>query len=310
MSLRDSKVVRIAREKGLAEVGRRLMWSVLNRTGSAMVRGASRFTPDHTMPLTAEDRLLLSSNSKLRGVHAGRRCFVLGNGPSLRREDLGPLAGEITFVMNGFFDNPILDKWSPTYHCLSDPAFFNTPELMSLLKNGVGRETGTTFFAPLHFRSDVDTAHLLPSERTRYIRFRGELKDAPPNEIDLTGFVPAVWSVSELCIMIAMYMGCSPIYLLGLDHDWLAHRRDYAGWQEYSYKFIIEFQHKLWCGYENLLELANRSGTVILNATDGSFLDVFPPANYRMLEFPIGVTSESGNVMRGSASANVGAGIA
>jgi len=149
----------------------------------------------------------------------------------------------------------------------------------------------------------------LPNARTRYILFRGELKDSPPKEIDLTSFVPSVWSVSELCIMIAMYMGCSPIYLLGLDHDWLAHRQEYADWQKYSYKFVIEFQHKLWCGYENLLELANRTGTQILNATEGSFLDVFPTASYDSIEFPEHIAGMGASVSAGNAQP-VGAGTA
>lgn len=276
-----SKLVRVAREKGVAEVGRRAAWSVLNGTGRALTKLSERFTPDHTMALTAEDRALLNGNSALRGIHTGRRCFIIGNGPSIKREDLTPLGAEVTFVMNGFFDNPVLDRWKPTYHCLSDPAFFNGAEATDMLKRGAVRESGTTFFAPLHFRREIEERGLIPTVDSRYVLFRGELKDGPPREIDLAGFVPAVWSVSELCIMIAMYMGCSPIYLLGLDHDWLAHRRDYADWQKYSYKFIIEFQHKLWCGYENLADLAKRTGTEIINTTEGSFLDVFPTASYR-----------------------------
>lgn len=280
-----SKIVRVAREKGIGEVGRRAAWGVLNGAGRALVRASERFTPDHTMALTPDDRALVQSNARFKNLHSGRRCFVIGNGPSLQREDLTPLAGEITFVMNGFFDNPILSDWKPTYHCLSDPAYFNGAEPTEMLRRGAVREEGTTFFAPLHFRDDIERGGLIPSDFARYILFRGELKDAPPREIDLTSFVPSVWSVSELCIMIAMFMGCSPVYLLGLDHDWLAHRREYADWQKYSYKFIIEFQHKLWCGYENLADLAKRTRTEILNATEGSFLDVFPTAVYRSLVF-------------------------
>jgi hypothetical protein len=209
--------------------------------------------------------------------------------------------------MNGFFDNPIIEKWRPTYHCLSDPAYFNGAEPTSILKAGAKREKTTEFFAPLHFRSQIEAKELLDRERTRYILFRGELKDSPPKEIDLTCFVPSVWSVSELSIMIAMYMGCSPIYLLGLDHDWLAHRRDYSDWQKYSYKFVIEFQHKLWCGYENLLDLANRTGTQILNATDGSFLDVFPSVLYRSIEFPEQIKCHQASVSEANAQP-VGAG--
>ena len=33
----------------------------------------------------------------LRDIHQGQRCFIIGNGPSLRNMDLSPLAKEHTF---------------------------------------------------------------------------------------------------------------------------------------------------------------------------------------------------------------------
>src|SRR5262249_33051041 len=129
--MKGSKVFRVAREKGSLEVGRRAINYGLTAMGNSMLRAADRFQPDHTMALSQEDRRLLASNSGLRGLHSGKRCFVLGNGPSLCVEDLSPLACEITFVMNRFFDNPIVEEWQPTYYCLSDPAFFDGAEQSS-----------------------------------------------------------------------------------------------------------------------------------------------------------------------------------
>src|SRR4051812_26387014 len=36
----------------------------------------------------------------LRGKFAGKRCFIIGNGPSLRQMDLSPLEHEYTFGLN------------------------------------------------------------------------------------------------------------------------------------------------------------------------------------------------------------------
>jgi hypothetical protein len=60
--------------------------------------------------LSSAERDLLNQNEKLRNCHRGQRCFVIGNGPSLTKQDLAPLDGEITFVMNAFWKHPILDK--------------------------------------------------------------------------------------------------------------------------------------------------------------------------------------------------------
>jgi hypothetical protein len=283
MRVPGGKLIRVARDKGLLEVGRRVIHSGLSNTGNAILRAANRFTPDHTMALSPEDRSHLDSNGELRNIHAGRRCFVLGNGPSLSGEDLGPLKDEITLVMNGFYENPIIDRWQPTYYSLSDPAFFDGSEPMRRLIANHHKVSRATFFAPLHFRKAIEENGILPIDRSRYILFRGELRNGPPEEIDLTRFVPGVWSVSELCIMVAIYLGCSPIYLLGLDHDWLAHRAQYGDWQKYSYKFIMEFQHKLWCGYESLSVLARKKEIRIANATKGSFLDIFEYVNFESI---------------------------
>ena len=45
---------------------------------------------------------LLPRNAAFRDCHKGQRCFVIGNGPSLKQQDLAPLAQEITLVTNNF----------------------------------------------------------------------------------------------------------------------------------------------------------------------------------------------------------------
>ncbi len=40
---------------------------------------------------------------RFRGLHAGKRCFVIGNGPSLARMDLSPLRHELTFGLNRIY---------------------------------------------------------------------------------------------------------------------------------------------------------------------------------------------------------------
>jgi hypothetical protein len=44
-----------------------------------------------------------------RDRHCGAPCFVIGNGRSLQGRDLGPLAGETTFVANHFYFHAQLD---------------------------------------------------------------------------------------------------------------------------------------------------------------------------------------------------------
>src|SRR4051812_13425127 len=89
--------------------------AVLRRGGSLLNRLAEHaFFRGSEPKLSAAQKGLLQQNEKLRGCHRNQRCFVIGNGPSLAKQDLAPLAGEITFVMNAFWKHPILDTgWQP-----------------------------------------------------------------------------------------------------------------------------------------------------------------------------------------------------
>src|SRR5882672_2735030 len=102
--------------------------AVLRRTGSLLTRLAEHAYFRSQPKLSSADRILLRENEKLRDRHAGRRCFIIGNGPSLRAQDLTPLSGEVTFVMNAFWKHPILDLWQPTYFCFADSVCFDGSE--------------------------------------------------------------------------------------------------------------------------------------------------------------------------------------
>src|SRR5437667_8176394 len=67
---------------------------------------------------------LLSRNRELARRHAdGRRCFVIGNGPSLKTQDIRPLAQEFVIVANSFFQHTDCAIVSPQYYCVGDGEF-------------------------------------------------------------------------------------------------------------------------------------------------------------------------------------------
>ncbi len=62
------------------------------------------------------DQRLLS----LLDIHRGERCFVVGNGPSLKVDDLDKLVGEITFASHRIFLDFEQTQWWPTYYAMCD----------------------------------------------------------------------------------------------------------------------------------------------------------------------------------------------
>jgi 6-hydroxymethylpterin diphosphokinase MptE-like protein len=236
---------------------------------------------------------LLKRNEKFRNLHKGERCFVIGNGPSLKQQDLAPLANEITFVANYFHLHPIIsESWQPKYYCLSDPAYFDGREPTEAIRDIVAKVPSATFFVP-HYASDfLETTRALPEDRTYYVGLCGGLEDEFDELPDFTTVTPGVQTVVQLSIMAAMFMGCTRIYLMGLDHDWLTqcgvtvnfYSKDQVKNQppasEWNYKSLMMAMTTIWRVYEMHRRIATKHGIKIINVTQGGFLDVFERARY------------------------------
>ncbi|WEZ85815.1 hypothetical protein P6U16_22625 (plasmid) [Rhizobium sp. 32-5/1] len=64
------------------------------------------------------------SLTKFRNCHAGKRAFIIGNGPSINGQDLTLLKDEITFATNWFINHPNFSAINPDYYCVSSHEMF------------------------------------------------------------------------------------------------------------------------------------------------------------------------------------------
>src|ERR1051325_8735404 len=151
---------------------------------------------------------LLPRNAELRDCHKGQRCFIIGNGPSLKKQDLTPLAHEITLVTNNFYFHPLIsDRWQPTYYFLSDPQYFDGYVQLSEFAELNSRITSSKFFVP-HFAAEfLEQSKALPRDRTFYVATGGGIGEELQRRPDLTTLTPGMQTVVQLAIMVAMYMG-------------------------------------------------------------------------------------------------------
>ncbi len=293
----NSRLVEVIKTNGVRNSLFLMTRRVLRSVGTRLVSTSEKLTPKPRF--TREEQELLSRNGEFENKHRGRRGFVIGTGPSLARQDLAPLGNEITFSLSGFWKHTIIEQWQPTYYCFSDPLLFDgSPVMKDFFQSLTERVTKSKFFVPLSAFKTVQENRLLPPERTFYVPFRGDLSTDVVDDLDFTAPVPGIMNVAQLCMMLAIYMGISPIYLLGLDHDWLSHTGEtkhfypgHAGLErhpevrpvlaDWSYHHLMECQLVGWKAYENLARLSTVKGIKIYNATDGGFLDVYERANYQ-----------------------------
>jgi len=221
-----------------------------------------------------------------RDLHRGRRAFVIGNGPSLARQDLSLLQGELLFTMNAFDRHPLCRLFLPVYHFLADPEYNDgspqhEAELERIAK-GVG---DSTLFIPVWPPCSAQLRRMIVSGQAHPISLWGSLANGPLTEVDMCRSLPNVMNVAQLALMVAVYMGCDPIYLTGVDSDWAAsHDLDRHFYDErtldeswdWDYERILEMTLTVFRGYRFLADFCRGRNIRVYNCTDGGLLDVFP----------------------------------
>lgn len=254
--------------------------------------------------LSQADRAVLLKNEELRNRHQGRRAFIIANGASIRHQNLSPLADEITIVMSGFWKHPVVAEWQPSYYCFSDPVFFDGSQPMSQFFESLREHIHSTrFIVPLSGRDTIERKALLPAQQpVYYVDYHARLLGTNEKDgIDFTRRLPWFYTTAQLALMLAIYLGCSPVYLMGFDHDWLIFREYERHFYEgktvsdhpvahgtYTYPLDSEMESmlRLWKGYRYLKAFAETRNVKILNATDGGLLDVFDRVEFTSLFEP------------------------
>jgi len=139
---------------------------------------------------------------QFKDKHLGERCFILGNGPSLKDVDFSLLEGEIIFGTNGIFDNP----WGlvPDYYVSVNPL------VLKQFSEEIGA-LNTTKFVP----KTVKFTDIVSKGEFVYI---DTSLGRPMFQRDLTQPMWEGYTVTFVCLQLAYWMGFEEVVLLGLDH--------------------------------------------------------------------------------------------
>lgn len=173
-------------------------------------------------------KALLERNCSFKSTNCGKRCFILGNGPSLKTEDLKQLESEVVFSVNQIARHPDFEYIKPTYHFWADPHFFEIDEnkaedleLLEMMKGVKTKENSPICFFPVEQKGFVDKFELEKILEIAYYYSSLPFELFRNKDIDYTKQVPRFGTVVQWCITMAIYMGFSEIYLLGCDNTGL-----------------------------------------------------------------------------------------
>ena len=217
--------------------------------------------------------------ANLRDIHQGERCFIIGNGPSLKQTDLSLLRDEFSFGMNriyllfpelGFFtsyylsvNNLVIEQCADEIRALPVPKFL-----------------------PWRARH-----YFLPTEDTVFLYTTYSSLDFAQ---DARGRLWEGATVTYVALQLAFHMGFDQVILIGVDHNFVTKgepnatvvsegddpnhfHSNYFGkgfrWQLPD----LETSETAYCLARDAYHLAGRQ---ILDATIGGKLNVFPKVDF------------------------------
>ncbi|MEN8172255.1 MAG: 6-hydroxymethylpterin diphosphokinase MptE-like protein [Chloroflexota bacterium] len=163
-------------------------------------------------PVAAFHPWRLESKRQLTGLkdkYKGERCFIIGNGPSLKNTDISKLNKEYTFGMNRIY--LAFDDWgfSTSFlvsvndlvieQCIDDFLDLQMPRFFSWRSR--------RFFPPL---SDTNTQRPI---------FLHSTYTGPKFAADARGRLWEGATVTNICLQLAFHMGFEQAILIGVDHS-------------------------------------------------------------------------------------------
>lgn len=223
---------------------------------------------------------------RLKGIHKGKRCFIIGNGPSLKVDDLEKLDNEISFACNGIYY--IFDKstWRPDYYCVQDyEVIIDNYKKINEVEVKRERFIGWASIRLFDIIND-------------FVFYNLDSKEFYPNKPnfseDPVECICDGYTITYSCIQLAVYMGFSEIILLGVDHNYAIEMdingriirndsiKDHFDDRDSVYNSIPAL-FKTTVSYEKAKEICDLHSVKIFNATRGGKLEVFPRVDFDSL---------------------------
>jgi len=219
----------------------------------------------------------------IQNKHLGQRCFIIGNGPSLRQTDLTKLQGELTFGLNriyllfpelGFPTSYLVSVNDMVIEqCASEMQALDLPKFLTWrARRWFGYDPGVTYL-------DTD--------------FTGEEDFCP----DITGRIFEGFTVTYVALQLAYHMGFDQVILVGVDHNFVTQGTanqaivsqgddpnhfapNYFG---KGFKWQLPDLQGSERAYTLAREAYTKAGRKVIDATIGGKLSIFPKVDYYSL---------------------------
>lgn len=234
----------------------------------------------HTIILEKDKNYIRS----LKNKYKGKRCFIIGNGPSLKVEDLECLKSDITFGTNRIYQIFSKTNWRPSYYLAQDY------RLITESKNELDKlEIKNKLIAEPTYEK------MCKIKNAKHIKINVEefYPQMPKFSEDISKCIYEGYTVTYMCLQVAVYMGFKEIYLLGVDHKYSVVKDERGNIIKYSNTkdhfsendkiANLPQLYKSTLAYEAANNYAKKHNIKIYNATRGGELEVFSRVDFDTL---------------------------
>lgn len=266
--------------------------------------------------LKPEFRKSINSNKKFRNLYSGKRCFIVGNGPSLNQLDLLKLNEEMVFTVNTIMSNrTAYASLNSDFHVIIDPFYFrqsvDLPEekaVINLFKQINYEMKKPACIIPYEGMNSFKRYEIDKLLDLNYIYQHRNMTDSYISKISMRKNMPTSQNVIQAAIFSAIYMGFKNIYLIGCDMTsiFLTYTANDDGtpkltnYHAYTYsdrevenilkesnrlnnEYMLYDYAKTFTIFRRIRKYAERNNIEIVNATKGGGLDIFRRIDYETL---------------------------
>lgn len=257
---------------------------------------------------------LVAKNIELKDIHKGKRCFILGSGPSIKKENLKPLKNEIVFALNNFYVHEdfaeIMSGDVPKYYMTAPIHPPQTEDEWKRwfedMESHMPKRTNMLFGLNAYdgnIKYIFEKYGIFKEHRINWYFAgvnTGEYYNFNQKDIDMRNIVWSANTVSIYALIAAIYMGFDKIYLLGMDHTNICFKdnkverfyKENAKHQENNIEieYLNNVNYKknkfintyfLWSKYIYIEKYTKLKSQEIINLSQESIIDIFINDNFK-----------------------------
>jgi hypothetical protein len=239
----------------------------------------------------------MKKNEELKYLHKNKRVFVVGNGPSIKQQDLKLLKHEITFCVNRAYKHADYAYIQPTYHVFVDPKLASGEWEITMLDEVLEKNENVVFLLNAKWYYLKKFQSYKKNKKYKIYWLDTSLFFTPyftKRKIDLTKVTYGAAVVGQ-AIYSSIYMGAKEIYLLGVEGNAFCHEmvnqesHFYGGNPENENKTVQIIYKELYRNYlyvKHLFYLSQflkEKKYTIYNCTIGGVINMFERKKYEDL---------------------------